>query len=93
MAIGDTTVAVVTQTTDQQDGSACETIREICINAIRQAKIAVDRANQAIADAPGSKSTVMGKFASDQTDAEKLMQKLVTLVNDHQADEGSTLRF
>lgn len=93
MAIGDTVLARVTQTDDQKNDAACEAIRETCLNAIRQAELAVKRANQAVADAPGDKAAVMGKFGSDQTDAEALMQKLVTLVNDHQATGGSTLRF
>lgn len=93
MAIGDTALTIVTQTADQKNEAACEAIRDTCLNAIRQAKIAVDRANQAIADAPGDKATVMGKFGSDQTDAEALMQKLVALVNDHKATRSSTLSF
>ena len=93
MPIGDTTVTEVTMTTAQEDQKACEMVREGCLDLIRRAQQIVNQANQAITDAPGDKAAVMGLFGADQTDAEALMQKVVTLVNDHQQTGSPAVSF
>ena len=93
MPIGDSSVSDVAQTADQGNEAACEEIRQACLRGLATAQRIVNRANVLIANAPGDKAAVMSKFGADQTDAEALMQKLVTLANAHQAAGESAISF
>jgi len=93
MAIGDSVVATVAQTDDQKNEAAAEEIRRLGLHAILTVNTIITQANDAITNAPGDKATVMAKLGSDQTDAETLLQKIVTLVNDHQATADDDVSF
>lgn len=93
MSIGDSVVVAVTQTDDQKNEAASEEIRRLSLQAILTVKTALTQANDAITNAPGDKATIMAKLGSDQTDAEALIQKIVTLVNDHQATADDDVSF
>ena len=93
MAIGDSVVSAVTQTDDQKNEAAAEEVRRFGLHTIQAVKTFFTQANDAITNAPGDKATVMAKLGSDQTDAETLLQKMVALVNDHQATADADVSF
>lgn len=93
MAIGDSVVGSVAQTDDQKNEAAAEEIRRLLLHVVSCCDGGLTQALDAITAAPGDKATVMAKLGTDQTDAETLAQKIVTLINDHQASAESDVSF
>lgn len=93
MSIGDSVVAAVTQTDDQKNEAAAEEIRRLLLHIVSCCGSGLTQVLDTITNAPGDKAAVMAKLGSDQTDAETLAQKIVTLVNDHQATADDDVSF